>query len=488
MSLETGFRRWREWLVSPSEPSKKRLHPVAALISVLRTLRGLLPLFLVILITQRGEIATMLLVALIAGGVSLIEGIGSWLRYIYWISEGELRVERGFVVRQRIMIPAERVQTVDVSAGLLQRLFGLVKVEVKTAAGTQVVMSAITRQNADELRQALAAGGSAESATETAPASYSYALSIPELLLAASTSGRLGVLLSGIVWVYSYVDDFVDEQLIEALGSVDLTGSLTRASPGFIAALVVLGFLLAFVASVIAEVARFGGFSVTRSGDQLVIRRGLFERREISVSLERIQAIRIVEGLLRQPLGYASLIVETAGHAEERGQSTQLHPFLHRSQWLSLLGALTPEHAVAPELERPPRRALRRFATRPTLLALAVALPLTLALPFGWLSLALVLLAPWLGYLSYRDAAAGTQAQTLLLRRRSVRRVTALVRRQRIQYTETSSSFLQRRRRLGDFAVAVASGTGGRRLWVSDLDSQAVDRLMEWSVGRQPIL
>src|SRR5690606_23775719 len=157
---------------------------------------------------------------------------------------------------------------------------------------------------------------------------------------------------------------------------------------GFIAALVVLGFLLAFVASVIAEVARFGGFSVTRSGDQLVIRRGLFERREISVSLERIQAIRIVEGLLRQPLGYASLIVETAGHAEERGQSTQLHPFLHRSQWLSLLGALTPEHAVAPELERPPRRALRRFATRPTLLALAVALPLTLALPFGWLSLA----------------------------------------------------------------------------------------------------
>src|SRR5690606_26620282 len=126
---------------------------------------------------------------------------------------------------------------------------------------------------------------------------YRYALSIPELLLAASTSGRLGVLLSGIVWVYSYVDDFVDEQLIEALGSVDLTGSLTRASPGFIAALVVLGFLLAFVASVIAEVARFGGFSVTRSGDQLVIRRGLFERREISVSLERIQAIRIVEGL-----------------------------------------------------------------------------------------------------------------------------------------------------------------------------------------------
>lgn len=454
------------------------------MITVLRALRSLLPVLLVVVITGRIEDSPVLVIGGIALVASLIEGLGGWLRYQYWVTGGELRVERGFFVRQRVAIPAERVQTVDIAAGLLQRLFGLVKVEVKTAAGTQVVMSAITEEAAERLRSALATQPSPGVEAPAQPEIARFELTPRELLLAASTSGRLGVILSGMGWLYSQVDDFVEERLFEVLGTLNLADSMSRVGPLMIAGIVITTLLIAFLASVIAEVARFGGFSVVRTGDQLVIRRGLLERREVSVALDRIQAIRIVEGLLRQPFGYAAIIVETAGHADERGQSTPLHPFLHRSRWQSLLRELAPDHDIEPELKRPPRRALSRFLVRPLLTALLVAAIVSISVPFGWLSFGLALGAPLVGWLAFRDTAVGVSDQTLLLTRRTLRRTTAIVRRRRIQFCESSSSWLQRRRRLADLTVAIASGTGGKHFSVPELDADLVDELVLWSSPR----
>lgn len=458
-----------------------RLHPVAAVITVLKALRSLLPLLLVVLITGRIEDSPVLLVGGLALGASLIEGIGGWLRYHYWVTGGELRVERGFFVRQRVAIPAERVQTVDVSAGPLQRVFELVKVEVKTAAGTQVVMSAITEAAAERLRSALAAEPRPDPEASALAGVARFELTPRELLLAASTSGRLGVILSGMGWIYSQVDDFVEERLFELLGTLNLADSVSRAGPLMLLGIALATLLVAFLASVIAEVARFGGFSVVRTGDQLVIRRGLLERREVSVALDRIQAIRIVEGLLRQPLGYAAIIVETAGYADERGQSTPLHPFLHRSRWQSLLRELTPGYDVEPELKRPPRRALSRFMVRPLLTALIAAAVISISVPFGWLSFGLALGAPFVGWLAFRDTGVGISSQTLLLTRRVLRRTTAIVRRRRVQFCESSSSWLQRRRGLANLTVAVASGGGGKLFSVPELDAELVDELVVWS-------
>ena len=196
--------------MNPSDLPKARLHPIAAVITVLRALRSLLPILVILVVTGRALDSPILVVGLVALSASLVEGIGGWVRYHYWVTAGELRVERGFFVRQRVAIPAERVQTVDTSAGLLQRLFGLVAVEIKTAAGAQVVMSAITEAAAEQLRSALAAQPDADPRTAAPPEIARYELSTQELLLAASTSGRLGVILSGMGWLYSQVDDFVE--------------------------------------------------------------------------------------------------------------------------------------------------------------------------------------------------------------------------------------------------------------------------------------
>jgi putative membrane protein len=240
-------------------------------------------------------------------------------------------------------------------------------------------------------------------------------------------------------------------------------------------------FRLAFVVSVAFEIVKYGGFSLERRNGDIVVRRGLLEQSEIVISLSRVQALVFVEGVLRQPFGYGSVHMESAGHADEKGQSTVLHPFLHRSEWPAFVARVGPEHAAEPALVRPPARALPRFLLRSLAAALGASLLLSaLATPALAVALLLVPAAGWLGVLRFRDTGVGSSGRVLVLRSRSLRRRTAFVLKGAIQHAEVMTSFMQRRRRLSTFRVAVASGAGGVVLGVTDLEADQARSLLSW--------
>ena len=373
---------------SSEQPQPRRLHWVAAVVTALRALPQLVPFLVVVVLSRGGGEGALwpLAMALVMLPVSLLLGFVRWWRFRYWVEAGELRVVQGLLVRRRAFLPRERVQAFDVSAGVIQRVFGLVRVQVKSAAaGSQAELSAVTRAEAERLRVEL--GQAREPHQTTQPSQDArFAMTPGQLLLAASTSGQIGVILSGVAWVYVQVDDIVRQKSIAYLEHAELSGSLSSTSPVLIAALVFAGLIVAWLLSVIGAIVRYGGFSVERQGKDLLIRRGLLERREIAIPVDRVQAIRIVESLPRQPLGYGAIFLESAGHAEERGMSTFLHPCVHQSAWVPMLQALLPEFAVEPVMQRPPRRALIRFLLAPSLSSSALAGAATWFIPYGYLA------------------------------------------------------------------------------------------------------
>lgn len=444
------------------------------------------PLVLIAVFTQRGEAGGLLLFALIGVGLSLVGGLGSWLRFRYWVAGDELRVHSGLLVQRRVFIPRSRIQGFDVSAGVLQRLFGLVRVEVRTAAaGTQIELSAVTSAEARRLKghlcpELVEEAGGGGSPVFAGTAAHRFTLSRRDLLLAGATSGSFGVILSALGWLYAKLEDVLAERLVDGLLE------FSRAGRGFLdhparLALAVAGLLsAAFVVSVLAQMARYGGFAVERRNNSLVMERGLFERREVSISVERIQAIRIVEGVLREPLGYATLFVESAGHAEEKGQSMVLHPFLHRSRWAEVLGVLAPEFSVVTSLERPPPRAALRFFLRPVLVTLAAAVGATVLWPQGPIVFLLLIPAGWIAWRTYRDTGFALHGCVAVLRSRGLARVTVIVPRRRVEYATVLTGPLQRRKGIASLQVGVAAGGGGLAVAVRDLDVQVCQALIDW--------
>ena len=233
--------------------------------------------------------------------------------------------------------------------------------------------------------------------------------------------------------------------------------------------------------SIVATIVTYGGFTVRRRDDHLVIDYGLLDRKRQSIPVKRLQSIRIVEGVLRQPFGYSEVRFDSAGLGGVLGESGMLYPMIHRSQMLPFLREACPELIVAgiPAIDnRVPRRALGRYVVAETAwLVIVTAIAFGAARywslgPEWWPSLGLLALpfAAWLGYQCWADAGWGMEQGLFSLRSRSIARVTVVTTARRLQYRKLESNVLQRRADLVTFSTAVPSGATGVSMSLQHLD------------------
>jgi putative membrane protein len=487
-----------------SEPH--RLHPAAIVLMGFQIVRqfaipALIPIVLRVIndglgavTLQTAVISVALLLALL--GLSSAYGILAWHRFTYRVEAGELRIEQGIVNHQRRYIPVERIQTFDSSQGLLQRLLGVVSVRVETAGGggasPEVSPPGVSQADSEQLRQALASGraGIVATAPDThapdvvdalAPPANVWKLNANDLLLAGSTGGRAGVALSIIVAAVSLADDLIPYDRLEGLAE-RVTGAVVII--GLAVSIALVTWLLGIAGTFLAH----WGFTITQQGDHLLIERGLLERRRSTIPIERIQAIRILEGVVRQPFGLVELRVESAGYGPKAGESTVLCPLLRRKDIQPFLERMAPSMAVEGVFEPLPRRALRRYLFQWPVLFQALLIIVPVSYFFYPTGLSIVAILPalvLLGYWQYRDAGWTVVGDTLLLRWRAIGRTTAIVPRRRIHVGSAHQNPFQRRARLATLAIRVPSGTGGASFGLVHMDHETALRLLSWLSPRR---
>jgi membrane protein YdbS with pleckstrin-like domain len=103
-----------------------------------------------------------------AGGITAAAGVAVslwaawllWRRYLAWgyaERADDLLVRRGVMVQQLSVVPYGRMQFIDVTAGPIDRMFGLATIQLHTAAAaTDARIPGLDRATADRLRDHLA--------------------------------------------------------------------------------------------------------------------------------------------------------------------------------------------------------------------------------------------------------------------------------------------------------------------------------------------
>ncbi|HEX5701107.1 MAG TPA: PH domain-containing protein [Rubrobacter sp.] len=470
--------------------SEKHLHPAAMIVGGIRTLRrwisGLAFPGVVLLVSQGFSLWTVTLFLLgfiVVAALAALWGFLSWRATTYAVTGNSFRLRQGVLQKNERTIPLEHVQSVDTVQGIMQRAFGVYEVRIETAGGgasePDASLAALDRDVAQALRREIE-GSRRESLEETTGPTILRRLSTRELLFAGATSGQIGIAFSVLAIGFQFLDNFFPEDYVRRL--------VETLAPNWLMAVLILlptGLLLAWLLAIAGTVLAYSGFMLSREGDFLYIKRGLLERREATIPLSRIQAVRVSEGLLRQPFGLSSLRVESAGYGEDAGISTMLFPLLPRDEVEEFLAAAAPEFAGAPAIEPLPRRALPRYVFRTTALCTIIALAAALASFFvfqsalGLLGLFLIPSAAAYGWLCYRDAGWAFEGNRLVVRHRSLGRKTAIAPRGHLQSRGMVSSPFQRRARLATFLAEVASGSGGSVLRVKDLDGGAAKALVD---------
>src|SRR5690625_1236802 len=112
----------------------RRLHPAAVFFNLVKSLREMIFLFILGFITFREQgFLYFIMAALFIILLMILFHALAWYRFTYRVEENELRIEYGIFIRRKRYISKNRIQSIDLTSGVIHRIFKLVKVQIETA-------------------------------------------------------------------------------------------------------------------------------------------------------------------------------------------------------------------------------------------------------------------------------------------------------------------------------------------------------------------
>jgi len=486
-----------------------KLHPVSAVVDFVKGLKELILPFLILFFANGfsfnlGDgafwastipLGIFILVIL----VHLITGILKWWTYVYWFEENELRVEYGLFVKKKRYIPFDRIQSFNYKEGIFHRIFGLVQVMVETAGSTngkpEVILTAITKEAANQIElvtrkrkeqkkenelqeeNIVSEEKVSENQTESLSTRVIHKLNTRDLIILATTSSSMGVVIAGVAAVLSQFAEFIPfEWIFEEVSSIIKFGFVLVALAVFVT------FLFTWIVAVVITFINYFNFTVIEENDRLTITRGLLEKKKVTIPLNRIQAIKIVENPLRQIFGFAAVVVESAsgGFGGEEKKITLL-PLIKRKHLYDPLQELFPQFEWQQSLIRPPKKAQPFFYRIDFIWLLPIiALCSYFWFPYGLLSVLIIVPVLLLGLWQYKTTGYAISGNQLTFCYRIFSRVTFIVEKKRIQALECRQTFFQKRKAITSVQLTVMSGLTGAKAKAPNLENRAAEEIMSW--------
>lgn len=482
--------------------SKQKLHPISAIIYFVKALKDMI-IPIAFIIIANGFNFTLdvrdenffsqiipLFFMLIGLLLFLIHGIIKWTTFKYWFEDQELRVQYGLFVKKKRFIPFDRIQTLNYKEGIFHRPFGLVLVTVETAGGSsgkaEAEFTAITKEAAEQIEAEMnkAKGKEIlEYVDVEAKENVIFSMSPLEQITLATTSGGIGLIIFGVFTALSQLVDFLPIDWL-----IDEVYKLLKYSFLIAAVVALVGFIIAWIISVVWTMVSHFDYKVTVQDDRIVITRGLIEKKRITIPLNRVQAIQIVENPFRQALGFATVQIESAGGSggdkkEGMKGSVKLFPLIRKRDMHGPLLELFPHLYVEEQVDafQSPKRA-RPFFYR---LDFIWFVPVVAALgyfffPYGLLSILIavpiILMAIW----QHKTVRAYTINNQITLTYRLFSKVTFIAEKQRVQVMHLNQSIFQKRRQIATIEFNVKSGAMWANARAPHLELEEAEKIMNW--------
>ncbi|QWH05272.1 PH domain-containing protein [Bacillus mycoides] len=461
----------------------KRQHPITILLGI--RIATLLPFILLVLFRSDGEVKPWYFLHLVLLAILFIMAIFSaikWYFKVYWVENNIVHIKHGVFVKKESYLNKDRVQNISTSSNVIYQMLGLTKLNIEVAGGgsePEVMLAGIKEDEAKELIALLNKKRSA--ASEEVPMAEEsktiYQLTMKEILVASITSGRFGLVFSGLLLIYTEFNQFLPEWLINKVEAYVMDNGVYE--------LIVMAAILMAVSWVVSTAGyalKYANFKIERNGNEIRIVQGLFDKKEFVLKLHRIQAITVKEGILRQPFGYCSVEVEVIQSIEAAGNEVMLHPFMKKKDVQQLLAYLQLPYEIEEEIVHLPKAALRRYVIMGWITSTVLAVPIAGTSIYFKQHTALFVLIPLfivftiLAYGRYKSGGYMIRDNQLVMVHRGLAKYTGIMRRRHVQVVGYNQSYFQKKDELCTAAVAVA----GQRYKVKHMRKEDALRIYNW--------
>jgi len=271
--------------------------------------QSIAPLF-AFLVAYQGPLVSKLILGGSALGIALVTGsVLSWLFFRYQIRDDSILIRSGVIKKKQLDIKFDRIQGVNTQQNPVYRALGLVTVSFDTAgsSGNEGNLPAVTGKFANSLREKIGSRSKKQTNDEPLAKEQEALLKLDwrDMIRIGLADRRALIIFAFIGPLMEQAGDNVELAIENALKSANLDTIQLDVGTGalIVAALFFVAVLLLVTVSIAAAFLRYHNFELFLDGRTLRSRGGLITRHEHSMDLEKIQTIRLQQGVVESWLG-----------------------------------------------------------------------------------------------------------------------------------------------------------------------------------------
>ena len=298
----------------------------------------LIPFF----VGRRGS-SQMLIYGLAALSIVLaVYSLLDFFRYKFHIEGTDLVIEKGVFSKKRIVIPFDRIQSINFKQNIIHQIFNVVGLEIDTAGTNKKEFDfhAISKNTGKNLRDYIFANRKAVQSTkpevnvaENTPKIIQNVLrlEIADLIKIGLTQNHFKSLFLALFSLY-----WIIEQLKNAGLNIDKYTKVTEEnilslSLYLLVSLSIFAIVFLIIVSVTRNVFRYYNLVLNRIPHGFKLEYGLFNRNEISVMDNKMQVVKWSDNLLRKALGLFTIHIKLASSVAVKQRKSILIPGIKRS-------------------------------------------------------------------------------------------------------------------------------------------------------------
>jgi len=307
------------------------------LFSAQKFIRAFWPILLVLVF--QNEIfrnnRTILIAVLIFLVLLIIHSILFYLNFFFYLEGDEFILKKGYLRKQTLSIPFDRIQSVNTKQNLIQQLLNVVTLEIDTAgtAAKELKIHALDSSVSNEIQEQLQAVKKSDQ-TFQEPQTQQPKTEKEKLLLQLTPADLLKIGISqnhiraGLIilafglQIFNQIQDVFEEKAEQY--SSEFIEFISNSNSALLTFLVIFFLLVSILFSLFRTVFKYFNFKLLKKEKSYRIESGLFNKRNMIIPHQKVQQLNWETGPLKKIFGIYHLVFKQAVSGQNRQQQQQL--------------------------------------------------------------------------------------------------------------------------------------------------------------------
>lgn len=292
------------------------------------------PVILVVVFQEKffKDIVILGIVVIVLLVLLVIHTILYYLNFLFYISNGEFVLKKGYFRKKILTVPLDRIQSVNTKQNLIQQVLDVVTLEIDTAGSVakELKIQALEKSFAVELQNRLHPVELKRTKREADLQVENTAKTTDEVILKLTPADlmRIGIsqnhLRAGLIiiafgfQIFQQIQDMFKDKAEEY--SNEFMGFISASSWALITFLVVFFLAVSVVFSLLRTVLKYFDFRLIKNEGTYRIETGLLNKRNVIIPHGKVQELKWETGPLKKLFGIYHLVFKQAVSDQNRRQ------------------------------------------------------------------------------------------------------------------------------------------------------------------------